>query len=52
MATPRKPKSRKPAKPNRAKATDTLTIPGTFNDLNTKSLTTKKLARGWPKAGK
>lgn len=53
MPSPRKPKPAcKTPKPMRAKATDTLEIPGTFNDLVTRSLTTKKLAGGWPKEGK
>jgi hypothetical protein len=52
MPTPRKPKPRKPAKPKRNAATDTLKIPGTFNELITKSLIAKKPVDGWPKPAK
>ena len=33
-------------------ATDPLELPGTFNELITRSLTTKKPVEGWPKEGK
>lgn len=50
MPTPGKPKpASKTPKPTRAKPTDTLKIPGTFNELITRSLTTKKPPDEWPK---
>ncbi len=48
----RKPRPRKPTKQKTAKATDTVKVPGTFDQLIAKSLTVKKPAGGWPKAGK
>jgi hypothetical protein len=47
-----KPHPNKASKPKPAKATDTLKISGTFNQLIAKSLTVKKPTEGWPKAEK
>jgi hypothetical protein len=47
-----KPRPNKATKPKQPKPTGTLKIPGTFNQLIAKSLTVKKPAEGWPKAGK
>jgi hypothetical protein len=47
-----KPRPNKASKPKPAKATDTLKIPGTFNQLVAKSLAVKKPVAGWPKTGK
>jgi hypothetical protein len=47
-----KPRPNKIAKSKQQKTADTLKIPGTFNQLIAKSLTVKKPAEGWPKAGR
>src|SRR5260221_13167094 len=48
----RKPRPRKPTKQKTAKATDTVKVPGTFDQLIAKSLPVKNPPGGRRKAGK